>query len=128
MRYGRRHLHHAHQLGRTVSNPQKAQGSRAECLVRDFLIACGVRCQRIPSGAFLDEGDIFVSDPRWPSIDVKDHAAFQPRWLDRAQEQRTHSGRLFGVVWHKRRGKGNPAEWFVTMLGSDFVTLMENQK
>ena len=111
-----------------MTNPNKAKGSKAERLVRDFLIACGVRCQRIPAGASLDEADLFVSDPRWPSIDVKDHAAFQPAWLDRAQEQKIHAGRTFGVVWHKRRGKSNPAEWFVTMLGADFVTLMEGKE
>jgi len=29
------------------------------------------------------------------------------------------------VVWHKRRGRGSPGEWYVTMDGAAFVALLK---
>jgi len=28
------------------------------------------------------------------------------------------------LVWHKRRGKGDPLDWYVTMTGRDFLVLL----
>lgn len=108
-----------------MSNPQKAKGSRAERAVADYLIAQGVPCERIPAGATNDRGDLWVPDSRFPSIDVKDHRSIElAQWVDRANEQRVHAGRSAGVVWHKRRGRSNPAEWYVTTSGEGLLRLI----
>ena len=120
-----------------MTNPSKAKGSRAERAVADYLIGLGIPCERIPAGANLDRGDLWVPAvaPRgdlhvplieFPAIDVKDHAT--PRlgeWVDRAAEQAHNAGRRAGIVWHKRRGHSDPGRWFVTTSGEMFLALME---
>lgn len=46
-------------------------------------------------------------------------------WLDEANEE-ADNGKAdeIGVVWHKRRGKGSPADCYVTMDGRTFVELL----
>ena len=43
-------------------------------------------------------------------------------WIDQAKK---NSKGLVGVVVHKRWGKGDPAEAFVTMRLEDFLTILE---
>lgn len=108
-----------------MANAAKAKGSKAERDVADFLAAVGVPCERIPAGATLDRGDLWVPNAAWPTIDVKNQQALDlAGWIDRAQEQAYNAGREAGVVWHKRRGKASPADWYVTMTGADFAALM----
>lgn len=106
-------------------NRQKAKGSQAERAVSDYLASRHVPNERIPAGATLDRGDLWVPSPRWPTIDVKNQQALDlAGWVDRAEEQAKNGGRLAGVVWHKRRGKASPADWYVTMSGVSFLLLM----
>ena len=112
-----------------MANAAKAKGSRAERQVADFLISNGIETDRIPAGATLDRGDLWVSHRGFPTIDVKDHAQMQlAAWIDRAAEQAENAKRPCGVVWHKRRGKGSPAEWYVTMSGAAFISIVETMK
>ena len=112
-----------------MANAAKAKGSRAERQVADFLTESGLHAERIPAGATLDRGDRGVSVSGFPTIDVKDHATPQlAAWVDRAAEQAENAKRPCGVVWHKRRGKGSPAEWYVTMSGAAFISIVETMK
>jgi hypothetical protein len=62
----------------------------------------------------------------WPAIQVKDHARLDlAGWIRDVAGQATNANRRNGVVWHKKRGTTNPAEWYVTMSGQTFVELME---
>jgi Holliday junction resolvase len=107
-----------------MANAAKAKGSRAERQVADFLIANGIETDRIPAGATLDRGDLWVSHRGFPTIDVKDHAQMQlAAWVDRSVEQAENARRSAGVVWHKRRGKADPGEWYVSMTGGSFLAL-----
>ena len=111
--------------GFAMTNPSKAKGSRAERAVADYLIERGVPCERIPAGATNDRGDLWVPVIEYPSIDVKDQATITlAAWVDRAKQQAENAGRVAGVVWHKRKGKANPADWYVTTTGEGFLGLM----
>lgn len=44
--------------------------------------------------------------------------------IDRASAAADNDGAQLGVVWHKRRGKGSPADWFVTMDGATFAFML----
>ena len=108
-----------------MANPSKAKGARAERAVADYLLSIGIPCERIPAGATADRGDLFVPIIEFPTIDVKDRTTLDlAGWVDRAAEQAHNAGRSAGVVWHKRRGKTSPAEWYVTTSGKQFLHLL----
>ena len=108
-----------------MTNANKAKGARAERQVADYLIERGVVVERIPAGATADRGDLWLEGVSMPTIDVKDRAQMAlGAWIDRAAEQAENARRPFGVVWHKRKQKGSPADWYVTMTGAAFVDLI----
>lgn len=47
-------------------------------------------------------------------------------WVDEANRERDNDGAWAGVVWHKRRGRGKPGDWYVTMDGATFVRLLRS--
>ena len=101
---------------------ERRRGNKAEQDVAAFLRANGwqARTSRSENGTQGGE-DILWDGPA--SIEVKDVARLElAAFVDQAQRQA--NGRP-AVVWHKRRGKGSPGEWFVTMTGEDFVRLCE---
>lgn len=64
------------------------------------------------AGASTDKGDIHGLPV---VISIKDWA--EPAlslWLREMNQQCVNSGKGVGVVWHKRRGKGSPLDWYVT--------------
>lgn len=108
-----------------MANANKAKGSQAERQVRDYLQSQNIDCDRIPAGATLDTGDIFTYDKTWPVIQVKNHKALQLGvWITEAQQQATNARRATSIVVHKRKGKSDPSEWYVTTTLQDFVNLM----
>jgi hypothetical protein len=112
-----------------VSNPNKAKGSAAERASCDYLNSRGIEAERVPAGATLDRGDLWVPDKNWPAIQVKNHARLDlAGWVDDVEAQAVNAGRETGIVVHKRRGKGNPASWYVTCTLETLVTLMEGTK
>jgi len=57
------------------------------------------------------------------SIEVKDRAALDlAGWIRQARD---NAGDRPAVVWHKRRGRAAPEEWYVTMTGDDLLRLLE---
>ena len=83
--------------------------------------------RRAKSGA-KDRGD--VGGVRLPGggrvvIEVKDCARIDlAGWVAEAEIERGNDDAEVGVVWHKRRGKSNPADWYVTMTGHTFMRLL----
>lgn len=109
-----------------MTSPQKAKGSRAERQLADTLTANGWPCERIPAGATADRGDLWVPVIEFPSVDVKDHATHSlGAWIDRAQVQAVNAGRAAGSVVWKRRGKGDPRDWFWIFSVGGFLEHME---
>lgn len=109
-----------------MTNRNKAKGSAAERAAADYLNVRGVHAERVPAGATLDRGDIWVPDLKWPAIQVKNHARLDlAGWVDDVAVQAVNAGRNTGIVIHKRRGKGNPGNWYVTLTLSDLVSIIE---
>lgn len=109
-----------------MANAAKAKGSAFERAVTEYLRARGKRAQRIPAGAADDQADIFVFDPTWPAIQVKNHAKFDlAGWVRDAEQQAENAGRTAGIVWAKKRGTTDPGKCYVIMSGEAFMTLME---
>ena len=120
------------------------KGPLAEALVVRCLQEHGwPYAERRVMGGVNDRGD--VAGIPGLVIEVKNRGALAlAEWVDEAVREATpvrivalldgqgrDTGRTWqdpvndlGVVWHKRRGKGDPLDWYVTMTGRDFLALL----
>lgn len=104
-------------------------GSSFERLVADYLAATvdDRIDRRVKTGA-KDKGDIAglrtISGERVVAEVKNVSRDGLPGWVDEAQVEAGNDDAAFGVVIHKRRGKGLPADQFVTMRLEDFAALL----
>lgn len=107
-----------------MTNRNKAKGSAAEASVVQYLQAMGfAQAERRLAGSATDRGDI--AGLPGVVIEVKNCARQElAAWVGEAEVERDNDNANLGVVWHKLRGKGHPADWFVTMSGEQFVFLL----
>ena len=79
--------------------------------------------RKTASGATLDKGDI--SGINGVCIEIKNHAKLDlAGWLAELEVETKNSKAWTGVVIHKRKGKGNPADWYATLPVSVWVELL----
>jgi hypothetical protein len=104
----------------------KRKGTAAESAVVQYLQAMGfTQAERRTLNGAKDRGDI--AGLPGIVIEVKNCARQElASWVGEAETERENDGASLGAVWHKRRGKGYPAEWFVTMTGEQFVLLLRD--
>ena len=109
-------------------NRSKAKGTSAETAVVRFLRTIGfVQAERRTLNGILDRGDI--TGIPGVVIEVKNCARQElAAWVAEAERERDNDRANLGVVWHKRRGKTDPADWFVTMSGAQFAALLREQQ
>ena len=102
----------------------KSRGTRAETAVVRALRAEGfVHAERRALHGNQDRGDI-AGIPGLV-IEVKNHARLAlAEWVAEMETERDRDGARYGAVWHKRRGRANPHDWYVTMTGQDFLRLL----
>lgn len=102
----------------------KDKGTRAETAVVRYLQEAGAtQAERRALNGTQDRGD--VAGIPGVVIEVKDVSRDGlPGWLDEAEIERRNDGAEIAFVWHKRRGKGSPADWFVTMTGRQLVEVL----
>jgi hypothetical protein len=108
----------------TGGKSSRDKGARYERKVAGFLRdRLGIHAER-RLDQWRDSGDDIDHDfEGWLSIEAKDVAANSLGvWVDQAIRS---AGPRLGVVFHHRRGNGDPARDFVTMSGEDFVALVE---
>lgn len=106
----------------------KAKGTAAETAVVRFLQAAGfTQAERRTLNGAKDRGDI--AGLPGVVIEVKNCARQElAAWVAEAERERDNDNATLGVVWHKRRGKTDPADWFVTMSGHQFAALLREQQ
>ena len=102
----------------------KAKGTAAETAVVRYLREQGFeQAERRALHGTADRGDI--AGVVGTVIEVKNCARMElAGWLAEAAAEADNDGARLGVVWHKRRGKGSPGDWFVTMDGATFVRML----
>ncbi|TDD45414.1 hypothetical protein E1286_24155 [Nonomuraea terrae] len=102
----------------------KDKGSAAERAIVDYLRRVGfIHAERRLAGATKDRGDI--AGIPGVVIEVKNQATLKlAEWLEEAHLERHNDNAQIAAVWHKRRMKGSPAEWYVTMDGTTFAYLL----
>ena len=106
-----------------MGNAAKAKGSNAERDVVKYLKDWFPYVDRRLAGATLDKGDI--SGIPGVTIEIKNHARIDlAGWTEELLTEMTNDKAWTGVVWHKRKGRGNPADWYCTMPGHVWVDLL----
>lgn len=102
----------------------KQKGTAAETAIVNFLRTSGfLQAERRTLNGAHDRGDI--AGIPGVVIEAKNCARQElAAWVREAELERDNDHASLGVVWHKRRGKGHPADWFVTMSGLQFTALL----
>lgn len=109
-------------------NRSKQKGTTAEtALVRYLIERTGLPIERRALAGNADKGDI-AGFPGL-TIEVKNCQRVElAKWIDEAEVERRNARTPFGVVIHKRRGKGNPGQWFATMTVAQLLALLDAAK
>lgn len=99
------------------------KGPLAESQVVQYLQTRGFsRAERRVQGGTRDRGD--VAGIPGLVIEVKNEQRLTPaEWVDEAHRE-SHRWHELAVVWHKRRGKTSPGDWYVTMTGETFTAFL----
>lgn len=108
-----------------MSNPAQAKGSGAERDVVKYLKINGFTyADRRLAGATLDKGDI--SGIPGVTIEIKNHTKMNlSGWVEELLVEMTNDKAWTGVVWHKRKGRGSPGDWYCTMPGHVYIDLLK---
>lgn len=113
----------------TAHSAARARGASFERLIADALAAHvdDVVDRRVKTGA-LDKGDIGgLRTPRGHRVVVEcknTKTMNLAGWVQEAQREAVNDNAIAGIVVHKRRGKGDPMEQYVTMTLRDYIVLV----
>lgn len=109
----------------------KAAGSRFERQVADYLAEnVDDRIDRKVKTGSRDEGDIggLRHMGQKVCVEVKNTSRINLGvWANEVELQRGHYDAGAGLIVHKRHGKGQPGEQWVTMTLDDFIALLTGQ-
>jgi hypothetical protein len=106
-----------------MSSASKAKGSQAERDVVKYLKKWFPYVDRRLAGATLDKGDI--SGIPGVTIEIKNHAKMDlAGWVEELLVEMANDKAWTGVVVHKRKGKGNPSDWYATMPVQVWIDLL----
>jgi hypothetical protein len=101
-------------------------GYDGEHAVEMYLASRGFPCYRPRAGTRRDAGDL-AGLPM--VISIKNRAALAlAEWVEALPRMCEAAGLKHGVVWHKRRNRGSPADWYVTMTGETFMALLASYR
>jgi hypothetical protein len=107
-----------------MSNPSKRKGTEAERKVVEYLQTNGFPyAERRALAGALDKGD--VTGVPGVVIEVKNHAALDlAGWLNELMREVDNAQARYGAVVAKRRGHGDPAQWYAIMPFETLVRML----
>ncbi|OMC55426.1 hypothetical protein A5747_13640 [Mycobacterium sp. IS-836] len=115
-----------------MANRSKQKGTAYESLIRDYLKQeWSPDIDRLPLSGTQDRGDIanFRIGEHLLAIECKNHNRLDlGTWTFEAQREAANYGALAGVVIHKRKGKGQPGDQYVTLTLRDFLDIIHAAK
>ena len=109
---------------------QRQKGTRLERAVADYLAAAlsDDRVDRMPLHGKGDRGDIAgVRTLLWErvTIECKAHNRLDlSGWWREVEAEKGNNDSPVGVIVHKRRGKGQPGDQWVTLTVADYAVLV----
>jgi hypothetical protein len=107
-----------------MPNTSRSRGTEAETAVIRYLVDNGFpHAERRALNGSQDRGD--VAGVPGVCIEVKACRELAiGEWLAEALREGARANAPISVVWHKRRNKGSPGDWYVTMTGEQFVRMI----
>ena len=98
----------------------RRKGKSWELACRKALTAIGIPCRAPQPGEAGDDIVLLAGCGKGHlSVECKDQSRDSlPAWVDQAVTQA--GANRIGIVWHKRRGKPDPLDGFITMRARDF--------
>jgi hypothetical protein len=111
-------------VGVVEVNRSKQKGTAAETAIVGYLRTNGFPyAERRALAGNTDKGD--VAGIPGVVIEAKACAKMElASWVDEATVEGRNAKATIAAVWHKRRGKGSPADWYVTVTGETFLHLI----
>lgn len=108
-----------------MTTRSKRKGSKAELDVVKYLRTQGWKyAERRLAGDKYDKGD--VAGVNGVCFEVKDHVKMDlAGWVNELLVEVKNAKADAGAVIHKRKGKGDVAEWYATMTVEMFVDLIK---
>lgn len=106
-------------------NRAKAKGTMAERAVVEYLRANGFPdAERRALEGANDRGDI--AGLPYTVLEVKNHAALDlAGWLNELMREIDNDNAEYGAVIAKRRGHGNPSQWYAIMPVEMLVKMLQ---
>lgn len=105
---------------------QTQKGTRAENACVDALIRAGfIHAERRAKNGMYDKGDL-LGVAGWV-FEVKGHDSYAGKlsgWLEEAEVEKKNARAQHAAVWHRRKGKGKAEDWYVTMTGAEFLSVL----
>lgn len=118
-------------MSRTMASA-KAAGTRMETAVATYLNAhVDDRIERRRQAGAKDRGDIAGLRHMGERVvvEVKDTSRLNlAGWADEAEIERGNDSALAGIVVHKRHGRADPADQWVTMTLAELVALLTGNR
>ena len=103
---------------------ERAKGTAWESAIVDFLTRHGFpHAERRALNGINDKGDI--AGIPGVVVEVKNHASLNlAGWVDEALAEQGNDGADYGIVVHKRRGKGSAGDWYATCTVAQMARLL----
>lgn len=113
-----------------MTNRSQQKGTAFESdIVKAFVAGGYPHAIRRGKQGSKDKGDLYLPGEDRYIIEAKHVSRFNlAEWYREAQEEAKNAGVPVGVVIHKRRGKGDPMDQWVTMTVRDFLHLMNGRE
>ena len=107
-----------------MTNRSRTKGTSAETAVVDFYRANGhPHAERRAFHGAQDRGDVAGIVGVVTEVKNCDRLALA-EWVDEALTEQGNDRADLAVVFHKRRGRTNPADWYVTMTGAQWAHIL----
>jgi hypothetical protein len=112
-----------------MTNRSKAKGTSFESSVLPAIKAKQPLAERRALEGVNDKGDFYIPGEERFIVEAKNHKEMKlSEWIREAEIEAKNAGVPHGVVVHKRRGKTDPREQYVTMKFGDFLDLVYPDK
>lgn len=104
-------------------NANKAKGAAFERQICDYINEAGIPAERLPAGATLDRGDLWLPHA---TVQAKNRRELRiSTWLEETQIQQLHAGKDWHWLVVKRVGLGDPAKQMAVCTTAQMRRLLE---
>jgi hypothetical protein len=111
----------------SVANRNQRVGTEFETLVLQGFRLAYPEAVRLGKQGAMDKGDIWLPGAPYVVECKREKSLNLGGWMGEAEAEAANAGKPIGVVVHKRRGKGDWRDQWVTVKLGDFLELTNAQ-